>query len=93
MISSVIWPASRSAPDRQVLRAALGGQLISGLASPTEEQQDLQRQFDIALIETYVPVRADGTGRVIAVAQFFLNAESLMEQIRGAQDRPRIRQQ
>lgn len=67
------------------LRTALSGHMISGIASMNKDEQTLEREFNIALIETYIPVRANGTDRVIAVAEFYLTAESLMAQIRGAQ--------
>jgi len=67
------------------LKLALTGQIVSGLTSLDKPEQAVERGFNIALIETYIPVHANGTNQVIAVAEFYINAEALMNQIRIAQ--------
>lgn len=69
------------------LLEAFKGQVHTELSDLDKPEQILERQVADTLIETYAPVRADGTGDVIAVTEFYQTTTGLQAEIKGAQYR------
>lgn len=67
------------------LSQALTGEVTAELTPLDEEEQASERQFADRLIEIYAPVRAQGSGRVIAVSEFYQEPGALIGEIRLAQ--------
>jgi signal transduction histidine kinase len=72
-------------PLDEDLQAAFSGQTVSHLSSLSRAEDVMERRFWSNLIETHVPVFAEGTSRVIAVAEFYQYSEPLLQQIADAQ--------
>ncbi len=53
------------------LRTALRGEVVSERSSLGEEENASERRSATELIETYVPIRDEPSGQVIAVAEFY----------------------
>lgn len=65
-------------------RRAWAGQVSSEITNLQDAENATQRQYR-RLIETYVPMRIEGSDRVIAVAEFYQTVGPLEAEIRGAQ--------
>lgn len=67
------------------LATAYAGNVHSAIGSipHADPQAGLPQNF--RMMETYVPIRADGTGKVIAVAEFYQATDELAEMARTAQ--------
>ena len=63
------------------------GQVTSDISSLDEEENVALRSIRPQLLETYSPVRLNGTGRVIAVAEFYQTVDDLQKEIAGASRR------
>jgi signal transduction histidine kinase len=74
-------------PLREGLIMAFMGQVSSEISSLDEEENIALRSIRPQLLETYSPVRLNGTGRVIAVAEFYQTIDDLQKDIIGAQQR------
>ncbi len=67
------------------LGRALAGEVVSGLSDLSEPENEYERETWDSLIETYAPVRSEGTGSVIAVTEFYQLPDDLTAKIRRAQ--------
>ncbi len=72
-------------PLDEDLQAAFSGQTTSHLSSLDRAEDAMESRFWSNLIETHVPVFAQGSTRVIAVTEFYQHSESLLQQIASAQ--------
>ncbi|MCH7668112.1 MAG: sensor histidine kinase [Acidobacteria bacterium] len=70
---------------RENLVRAFSGEVVSGLSDLSEPENENERLTWDMLIETYAPVRSEGTGSVIAVAEFYQLPDELIAKIRRAQ--------
>ena len=77
----------RTFPLRDGPIRAFLGQVISDISSLDEEENITLRSIRSQLLETYSPVRLNGTGRVIAVAEFYQTVDDLQKEIAGASRR------
>lgn len=59
------------------LRRAWSGQIAVEFDTLVDEEDELERVQGLPLLEMYAPMRERGTGRVIAVAEFYETAEAL----------------
>lgn len=69
----------------QHFKIALSGQLSSKISNLDHPENEFERQKWSQLIETYVPVMADNSGKIIAVSEFYQLPDNLLSQIRSAQ--------
>ena len=74
-----------SFPVGNSLSQALTGQVTAELTALDEAEQASERQFGQQLIEIYAPVRAQGSGQIIAVSEFYQWPDALITEIRTAQ--------
>jgi signal transduction histidine kinase len=75
----------RSFPVGEGLRVALSGDVHSELSDLKQYENEFERVKWSQLIETYVPLRANGAGTVIAAAEFYHPTEELARESRAAQ--------
>jgi signal transduction histidine kinase len=75
----------RQYPVKDELERALAGEVQSHLSDLDDPEQVYERQFWDELIETYAPVRAIGSGEIIAVTEFYQIPDALQAEIRAAQ--------
>jgi len=59
------------------LRRAWSGQIATEFDTLVDEEDALERAQGVPLLEMYAPMRERGTGRIIAVAEFYEKAEAL----------------
>ena len=69
------------------LLEALHGNVVSELSDLSESENEYERHGWTRLIETYAPVRAEGSGRVLAVSEFYQAPDDLIADISRAQVR------
>lgn len=74
----------RYAPSEH-LGAALVGNVHAAISSLDDEDEDPERRHGSPLLEVYVPVRAGGSGEVIAVAEFYHAMENMQRDVRRSQ--------
>ncbi len=67
------------------LEESLTGHVVSRLSPLDKPENMFERVHWSSLIETYAPVRSPETGQIIAVAEFYQNAQPLIAQITSAQ--------
>jgi signal transduction histidine kinase len=72
-------------PPSTKLRLAWSGQIAAEVSRLDDEENRLERAGGIPLLEVYVPIRADNSGRIIAVAEFYERADQLERDIFNAQ--------
>ena len=90
LFSTDLSAVGRTYPLREGQVLAVIGQVSSKISDLDEDENVAQRSIRSQLIETYSPVRLNGTGRVIAVAEFYqtlselLFADDLQKEIAGA---------
>ena len=77
----------RTYPLREGQVLAVIGQVSSKISDLEEDENIAQRSIRSQLLETYSPVRLNGTGRVIAVAEFYQTIDDLQKEIAGARRR------
>jgi signal transduction histidine kinase len=75
----------RTFPIDDGLKVALAGDMHSEMSNLTGVENEFERKKWSQLIETYVPLRADGTGTVIAAAEFYHSNDQLTLESRAAQ--------
>lgn len=68
-----------SFPMTKRLARALAGRVEVRLDSLDDEEHVHQRAIGMPLMEVYAPIRQTGTDRVIAVAEFYQKADSLVD--------------
>ena len=77
------------------LRFPVVGRLAAALAGTMQTRISDLQEFDngpensrwVQMLEIYVPIRSTTTGKVFAVAEFYLSVENLKRDIRSAQQR------
>ncbi len=74
----------REFPVKQGLAMAFAGQVHSEIIDLSEPENEFERQHWSRLIETYTPVRADGTGTILAVSEFYQTTDELTREVRAA---------
>ena len=67
------------------LDRAFSGEVVSKLSDLSEPENEYERMAWDSLIETYAPVRSEGTDSVVAVTEFYQLPDDLMAKIRRAQ--------
>ncbi len=72
---------------KPALVSAFAGQVRSHVTDLTHEEEELEAQRWTQLIETYAPVRAEKTGTILAVSEFYQTTEDLAREVRAAQMR------
>lgn len=75
----------RTFPVGEGLRVALSGDVHSELSDLKEYENEFERVKWSHLIETYVPLHANGAGTVIAAAEFYHPTEELTRESHAAQ--------
>ncbi len=74
----------RTFPITRGLGLALAGEVHSRISDLAELENEFERRQWRRLIETYVPVRAHGTGAIVAVAEFYQTTDELAREVRAA---------
>ena len=69
---------------KPALASAFAGEVRSHIADLAEPENEFERQQWPRLIETYAPVRAANTGRIIAVSEFYQTTDDLAQEVRAA---------
>ena len=69
------------------LQRAFSGEVISKVSSLTGAENVYERANWDKLIETYAPIRSEGTESVFAVAEFYQLPDALEDEVRSAQIR------
>jgi len=72
---------------KPALASAFTGEVHSHIADLAEPENEFERQQWPRLIETYAPVRAANTGRIIAVSEFYQTTDDLAQEVRAARMR------
>jgi signal transduction histidine kinase len=72
-------------PVEEGLAEAYAGNISSEISDLEHLENQDERRYWSRLIETYVPIRADNTGEIIAVAEFYQTTEELERTARQAQ--------
>jgi signal transduction histidine kinase len=67
------------------LERAFAGEIVAELSDLSKPENVYERQLWELLIETYAPVRLEGSRQVVAVAEFYQNPDHLLGEIRSAQ--------
>lgn len=71
-------------PETEHLKSAWAGNIVSEYDDLHDDENVLERQFNVPLVEIYSPIHRSGTGEVIAVAEFYERAEALSRDIMRA---------
>lgn len=66
------------------LRSAAAGRITVELNQLEEAESEREAAVGIPLLEIYSPVRADWTGKVIAIVEFYEDASTLAQQLQAA---------
>lgn len=69
------------------LQRAFSGDVVSKVSGLTDAENEYERANWEELIETYAPIRNEGTGAVLAVSEFYQLPDALQSEIRSAQIR------
>jgi signal transduction histidine kinase len=77
----------RKFPVEDRLQRAFAGQVTADLSDLSGEENEFERSHWKQLVEMYVPVRARGSGKIIAVAEFYELPTGLEREIHQAQFR------
>lgn len=73
-------------PVTPSLRGAWNGEVKAELSELGQEEDELERiHFGTRLLEVYSPIRAEGSDRIISVAEFYEAADDLDQQLFEAQ--------
>lgn len=68
-------------PIKDELSRAISGEVVSHISNLSDTENLLERGRYTELLETYSPVQASGTNRVIAVVEFYQTVDALRKQI------------
>jgi signal transduction histidine kinase len=71
-------------PIKDELASAINGEVVSHISDLSDTENLLERGRYTELLETYSPVQASSTNRVIAVAEFYQPVDALRQQIAAA---------
>jgi signal transduction histidine kinase len=74
----------RRFPLTPALAQAFSGEVQTELSDLTEPENEVERLEWSRLIETYAPVRREGTSSVIAVSEFYQTTDELDREVRAA---------
>jgi signal transduction histidine kinase len=74
-------------PVHKGLQLAWNGRVASEISNLDNAENPQGRNGEERLLETYMPVRLQGSGRIIAVAEFYQTVDDLMTEISDAQQR------
>ena len=74
-------------PVRDVLQRASQGEVIASISSLDEAENAPLRAVRAQLLETYSPIRLNGSNRIIAVAEFYQTIDDLQREVAAAQQR------
>ena len=66
------------------LKEAFNGGVVSHISDLREPENAYESQLWDSLIESYVPIRLDGTDRPVAVAEFYQTPDELLDEINSA---------
>ena len=77
--------AGKTFPITQELAEAWQGEVSSHISNLSDAENELQRKQYNRLIETYTPMRIEGSEQVIAVAEFYQTVDALEQEIVAAQ--------
>lgn len=66
---------------QEEIAEALTGRVVAGLESLHKAENAFERGLDVPLYEIYAPLRDFDSGKVVAVGEFYENAESLQREI------------
>lgn len=69
------------------LLEAFNGEVVSEISDLSKQENELEGSKWETLIETYAPIRSEGSGAVLAVSEFYQLPDTLESEIRGAQIR------
>jgi signal transduction histidine kinase len=75
----------RTFPIDEGLKVALAGDVHSEMSDLSDPENEFERGKWSRLIETYVPLHADGVGTVIAAAEFYHSTDQLARESHAAQ--------
>lgn len=75
----------RQFPIKPALASAFAGEVRSQIANLTEPENEFEARLWSRLIETYAPVRAEKSGAIVAVAEFYQITDDLEREVRAAQ--------
>ncbi len=67
------------------LLEAFNGEVVSEISDLTKQENEYERSNWKTLIETYAPIRSEGSGAVLAVSEFYQLPDTLEGEIRSAQ--------
>jgi signal transduction histidine kinase len=79
--------AGETFPLKDEQARAWQGEIVSHVSNLTDEENAEQRRTFRQLLETYTPIRLEGSDRVIAVAEFYGSVAALNREVRVAQSR------
>lgn len=79
--------AGEAFPVKDEQARAWRGEIVSHVSNLADEENAEQRRTFRQLLETYTPIRLEGSDRVIAVAEFYGSVDALNREIRVAQGR------
>lgn len=75
----------REFPMRPDLAVAFAGEVHSEISDLTDPENVYERQRWARLIETYAPVRVEGTSTIVAASEFYQTTDDLEVEVRAAQ--------
>lgn len=65
-------------------KRAWSGEVAAEIDDLSDAENDAERKLGIPILEIYAPLHASGSGRVIAVCEFYDNANSIVSDVRRA---------
>ncbi|MBI3360000.1 MAG: sensor histidine kinase [Chloroflexi bacterium] len=75
----------RKFPMRSALALAFAGEVHARISDLTDLENEYERKQWSRLIETYAPVRVEGTSTIVAVSEFYQTTDDLEREVRAAQ--------
>jgi signal transduction histidine kinase len=87
LYSTTAGQAGRAFPIEKGLAAALRGEISSEISDVSDSHRELHGHPLNRVIETYTPMRAEGIGEVIAVAEFYQLPDDVDREVGEAQRR------
>jgi len=75
----------RKFPISSNLALAFAGEVHAEISDLTEAENEYERQQWSRLIETYAPLRVEGTGTIVAVSEFYQTTDDLEREVAAAQ--------
>ena len=71
-------------PVKPALATAFAGEVHSSISDLHDAENASERRRWSSLMETYAPLRADNTGEIVAVVEFYHSTEDLARELRAA---------